>query len=201
MTKCLEENSTVNKIFGIFLQVTLIFVFLTIFFFSYVGNSEKDSFKLQMNIVVDDLAPDMDVRDWINPKTQDQKDIATAILEGSLELARKNSEKDDVSEDQAIKVQNKKIMDKAYLWMGIALGVMALAVIILVLMGKCVPFHIHLKEAAIVVFFVAMTELIFLTIITKKYWSVDPSQVRNQLGDSIQKWIQIHHPVKQSETI
>lgn len=191
MVKCSKENSIVNKIFGIFLQVILIFVFLTVFFFSYVGNAEKESFKLQMNLVVDDLVPDLNIRSSIPPG---QEDLATVILDGSLDLAKKNSMKNSETDDQNIKDQNNKIKGKAYLWLGIAVGVMLIVTIILVLLGKCIPYHIHLKEALIVVFFVAMTEFIFLTIITKKYWSVDPSEVRNQLGNSIQKWIQIHHP-------
>lgn len=193
MTKCSLESPLVNNIFAIFLQVILTFVFLSIFFFSYVSNSEKDSFKLQMNIVVDDLAPDFDLRSLVPPG---QEDLAAIMLDGSLELVRKNALKNSVSEEIVINKKNDVLKNKAYLWAGIAIGVLVLIVIILVILGYSLPFHIHLKEALITVFFVALTELIFLNIFSTKYWSVDPSQVRHRLGDSIQNWIQQHHPVE-----
>jgi hypothetical protein len=60
------------------------FIFLTIFFFTYVGEVEKDAFKLQMNIVVDDLSDNINVRSFV-PKGQE--DTATIIMDGSLEVA------------------------------------------------------------------------------------------------------------------
>jgi ascorbate-specific PTS system EIIC-type component UlaA len=62
------------------------------------------------------------------------------------------------------------------------------------LTGHCVPFQLHAKEVITVVFFVAITEIIFLNVITKKYWSVNPSQVRRQLGESMKRWIKQNHP-------
>lgn len=193
MTKCSKESPLVNRVFGIFLQVIFIFTFLTIFFFNYVGASEQQSFKKQMNIVVDDIAPDLNVRKYV---PVGKENIATAVIEGSLEVARKNADKDSASEDAAIKQQNDKIKKLAYTWLIIALGVVALVIFGLVLSGHCAPFHLHVKDAVIVVFFVAATEFIFLNLITAKYWSVDPSEVRHQLGNSVQTWIQEYHPVK-----
>jgi hypothetical protein len=193
MTKFSKENPLLNRVFGIFLQVVFIFIFLTIFFFSYVGESEKESFKKQMNIVVDDLAPDFNVRQYVK---DGYENFATVVIEGSLELARKKADKDSTSEDDAIKQQNNQIKKEAYKWLFICIGILVFIIICIVLSGGTVPFHIHMKDAAIVVFFVAATEFIFLNLITANYWSVDPSEVRRNLGDSIQQWIQQHHPVE-----
>ena len=189
--RCKPDNPIVNKIFYVLLQVLFIFVFLTIFFFTYVHYTEKASFKTQMNIVVDDLSLDMNVKPLV-PKGQE--DIATILISGALDLAKKNAMKSTAEDDKRIKEQNNKIMKKAFLWAGISIGVLLVIALSLYLSGHCLQFHIHIKDALIVVFFVAMTELTFLLVVTREYWSVDPSAVRQTLGDAIQDYIKKHHP-------
>lgn len=191
MMRCKPDNPIVNKIFYVLLQVLFIFVFLTIFFFTYVHSTEKASFKTQMNIVVDDLSLDMNVKPLV-PKGQE--DIATILISGALDLAKKNAMKSTAEDDKRIKEQNNKIMKKAFLWAGISIGVLLVIALSLYLSGHCLQFHIHIKDALIVVFFVAMTELTFLLVVTREYWSVDPSAVRQTLGDAIQDYIKKHHP-------
>ena len=52
--KCINNN-WVKYIFSILFQVILIFTFLTIFFFVYVVKVEKEQFKGQINLIVDDI--------------------------------------------------------------------------------------------------------------------------------------------------
>lgn len=192
MNNCHQESPIVNNIFFIFLQVILIFVFLCIFFFSYVINSEKKSFKSQINLIVDDLQPDFDVRSLV---PLGKENLSTAVLYGTLDNIRKKSMKNFESEESQINKQNDAIKNKAYLLAGISILFLLIVIIILIMLGYCIPFHIHLKYSIIAVFFVALTELIFLNIFTSKYWSIDPIEVRHRLGNTIQNWIQQHHPV------
>ena len=74
-------------------------------------------------------------------------------------------------------------------WIIIGCAVLLIFTVILVITGYCIPFHIHLKDAILVVFFVALTEFVFLVVITKNYLSVNPATVRQEIGDSIQKYI------------
>lgn len=191
MMRCKPDNPIVNKIFYVLLQVLFIFVFLTIFFFTYVHYTEKAAFKTQMNIVVDDLSLDINVKPLV-PKGQE--DIATILISGALDLAKKKAMKSTSEDDERIKEQNNKIMKKAFLWVGISSGVLLVFALSLYLSGHCLQFHMHIKEALIVVFFVAMTELTFLLVVTREYWSVDPSVVRQTLGDAMQDYIKKHHP-------
>ena len=62
---CNFKNPIINKIYHIFLHVIFIFIFLTIFFFLYVGDAEKKSFKTQINLVVDDIMNDIDIKSFI----------------------------------------------------------------------------------------------------------------------------------------
>lgn len=188
MMRCKPDNPTVNKIFHVLLQILFIFIFLTIFSFTFVYSTEKAASKTQMNIVVDDLSLDMNVRPLV-PKGRE--DIATILISGALDLAKKNAIK---STDEIIKEQNNKIIKKAFLWVGISSGVLLVIGLSLYLSGHCLPFHMHMKEALIVVFFVALTELAFLLIITREYWLVDPSEIRQTLGDAMQDYIKKHHP-------
>ena len=191
MRECIPKNPIINKIFKLFLQVVLIFIFLTVFFFTYVGNVEKESFTTQMNIVVDDIVPDINIHEFVPPG---QEDTAVFILDGSMEVARNNALNDSKEEDKYINDQNIAIRNKAFILLGIVLGILLLVSLILYLTKHCIPFQIHIQDALIVVIFVAITEMLFLTIITKNYWSVDPGQVRSQIGKSIQKWIKENHP-------
>jgi len=191
MRECIPKNPIINKIFKLFLQVVLIFIFLTIFFFTYVDNVEKESFTTQMNIIVDDIVPDINIHEIVPPG---QEDTAIFILDGSMEVARNNALNDSKEEDKYINDQNIAIRNKAFILLGIVLGILLLVSLILYLTKHCIPFQIHIQDALIVVIFVAITEMLFLTIITKNYWSVDPGQVRSQIGKSIQKWIKENHP-------
>jgi hypothetical protein len=186
MAKCLPDSPTIKRIFRIFLQVILTFVFLTIFFFTYVDAVEKDVFKLQMNTIVDDLYDDMNFRQFVSTG---KEDMATILLDGSLDVSRINAMNDTKGEDKHINDQNRKIKNKAFLWVGISLVLLVIIISILVFYGYCIPFHIHTKEAIIVIFFVAITEIIFINIIAKKYLLLNPSEIRHKLGESVKFWI------------
>lgn len=188
MVKCIHtfENKIINRIFYIFLQVLIIFIFLTIFFFTYVNDTEKDAFKTQINILVDDLALDMDIKPLV-PK--ENKDIVTILLSGVLDFSKKNSRKSTEKEDANIKKQNNKIMKKAFIWLFVFIGIMVLIYGALRLSGQCIMFHSHIREALLIVVFIALTEFVFLNMITKQYWSIDISDVRQKLGNTIQDYI------------
>lgn len=184
---CLEQDNTIlNKIFHILSQVIFTFIFLTIFFFVYVGDVEKDTFKQQMNLVVDDLLTDVNIREII-PKGQEENTIF--ISNGALEVARHNSEKETDIADKDIEISNSLIKSKAFKWLGISIAILIIISLTLLLLKKCIPFELHFKKIIVVIIFVAMTEIFFLTYITKNYWSVDPNNVREQIAISIQDWI------------
>ena len=128
----------------------------------------------------------INVRQFVAPG---QEDTATVIIDGSLEVARRNAMSETKKEDKKINDQNATIRNKALKWVAIDGGLLVVVLIILASTGHCVPL-----EALIVVFFVALTEILFLNLITKKYWSVNPSEVRHQIGESMKGWIKENHP-------
>ena len=52
------------------------------------------------------------------------------------------------------------------------------------------PIVQQIKEALIVVFFVALTELLFLQIVAKNYISADPNKVKAVIASAIKEWLQ-----------
>ena len=114
---------------------------------------------------------------------------ASIIISGYLDFAEEYSLKHSTEDDKRVSAQNNKIINKAFLWIVIACTVLLIITVILVLSGYCIPFKIYVKESFTVVFFVAVTEFIFLFFITRNYWSVNPVIVRDEIADVVQKYI------------
>lgn len=186
MISCKQDSPFVKKTFFILLQVLLTFIFLTLFFFTYVNYIEKETFKTQMKLIVDDIVDDINIKPLI---LHGKEDSTSVIISSSLDFEEEYALKNSAEDDKRISDQNNKIKNKALLWVTIGSAVLLIFTVILVVAGYCIPFHIHLKDAIIVVFFVALTEFIFLVAITRNYWSVDPATVRQEIGNSIQKYI------------
>jgi len=186
MISCKQDSPFLKKTFFILLQVLFTFIFLTVFFFTYVNHIEKETFKTQMNLIVDDITEDINIKPFIPPGKEDD---ASVIILGSLDFTEEYALKNSAEDDKRISDQNNKIKNKAILWVVIGSAVLLMLAVILVIARYCIPFHIHLKDAMIVVFFIALTEFIFLVVITRNYLSVDPFTVRQEIGNSIQEYI------------
>jgi uncharacterized membrane protein YidH (DUF202 family) len=187
MTKC-KQNIIINRIFGMGLQIFTMFIFLTVFFFTYVKLIEKQSFVNQINLVVDDLATDQDFNK-LKPPEGSTKDALLIVIDGSLDLAKQKSIKQSQKTDQNISKQNEKTLRKAVKWVIIAIILVIVIIITIKAFRVCLPISTHIKDSLVTLFFIALTEFLFLTIITSKYWSINRQQVRKDLGESIHKYI------------
>ena len=190
MVQCFLKNNKVNRTFSIFLQIVFIFTFLTLFFFLYVHKVENQSFKDQMNLVVDDLMTDVNIQD-INkllPSKMDN-DIKIVLIDGVLDYGKRKTYTQTKDDDDKVIKNNKKIFNNALKILGIMIGFAIFVGLVLYFTGFCIPFKIHIKEVILAVFVIGMTEYLFLTIITRSYLTADPSDVRHELGESIKKYI------------
>jgi hypothetical protein len=164
------------------------FIFLTVFFFTYVKLIEKQSFVNQINLVVDDLATDQDFNK-LKPPEGSTKDALLIVINGSLDLAKQKSIKQSQKADTNISKQNEKTLRKAVKWVIIASILVIVIIITIKIFKVCLPISTHIKDSLVTLFFIALTEFLFLTIITSKYWSINRQQVRKDLGESIHKYI------------
>jgi hypothetical protein len=189
MVKC-KNNPYVKNTFDIIFQVTLIAIFLTVFFFTYVSNVEKEEFKKQLDLIVDDLLSDQDIRSIIPQNlSQTQKDNLAIVISGSLEAAKTKSTINQQNAINDVINNNSKVKSSTYKKIFYVLIIIIILCIIVLLLGYCLPVMYQIKEATIVVFFVALTELMFLEIIAKNYISANPNKIKAEVAQAIKEWL------------
>lgn len=198
MISCKINNHWVNDGIAIAIQVSLVFSFLTIFFFVYVTKIEKEEFKKQMNLVVDNIMDDVvnGMPNLLNSNSPLSKENTNILVNGIIDVMEEKITIEAKDSIQDIAKINSDVKSKAFSSLTtVLLGVVIIAVIFLIL-GFCIPIKQNIKEALIAVVFVGLTEFSFLTFIASKYISASPNKVKRNLGEAIQNWIAINKPGK-----
>jgi hypothetical protein len=179
-------NNIINFSYKIFFQVCIIFIFLTLFFFNYVTYVERTSFKDQLNLIVDDIFSDIDINSY-NIKNKDELFI---LINSYLELQRQHIKKDSSKTDYNIQKQNESIFKKSLIYVTITSSILLVITVVLLSIDSCVIyFQSHIFYAVIGLLLVAATEYLFLNLISKKYYSVDPGLFRRNLSLKIKQWL------------
>lgn len=184
-----RNNHWITEGFSLLFQVVFIFAFLTIFFFAYVVSVEKGEFEDQMNYVVDDILTD-DIEETILKNVKGvPNDKLFGVVAGAIDAIDYNSKKDSESGVNKVNLQNTKTRRKAFKILGMVIGALVLLVIIMLIVGYCMPIRHNVSEALWVILFVGITEFAFLQLIAKNYISADPNDVKRVIGLAIEKWI------------
>ena len=172
-------------------QSCIVFTFLTIFFFTYVAKIERDEFKVQLDLIVDDIF--IEYSDKINvmfPDNEDKKDALKTIIYGLLVYYDKKIEKTTMEENKKIDNQNAEIIkDSIYIVLVYIIGCMY----VLFVMYLCnVPFDMKeiLKEGFLVLFFIFVVEFTFLNVIAKHYISGNANYVLQEITTTIINYIE-----------
>ena len=186
---CIKKKWVLD-IIGVLFQVIFIFAFLTIFFFVYVVNVEKQSFNKQMNLVVDSILTDETLNEFVHvPKDREHRELEAAIISGNIDVTILETKQKNKDLSATVAKYNNNLKSKSFLLLSITLAVLITITIILIAMGYCVPVLYEVKEALWVTLFIGLTELIFLLIVAKNYNSADPNKVKRTIGKSIEDWI------------
>lgn len=189
---CKTDNKYVHLFCAILLQITLIFTFLTFFFFFYVSDIEKIEFQKQLDVIVDDISNDIYLKDII-PKSVSNQD-SVFIIDGVLDVIANKVEINSVDKKSKIKINNNNIFNTALKYVYIMIGFTLITLAIIFLFGQCIPITHFIKNALLSVFAVAIVEYTFLQVIAKNYISAEPNDVRKTLGKSIQNYIDNRNP-------
>ena len=154
---CRYSNFLITHSMSIGIQVTMIFTFLTVFFFLYVVKVEKDEFANQLNIVVDNVMERQpgDPTSYITQTGSQivpKKDLEIAIL-GLLDETRRNQDINDIPDDMRVNSQNESIKIKAtksllYVW-----GVLIFVILVLYIFGICISLGQTIKESKLLLNF------------------------------------------------
>lgn len=164
------------QITNIILNVTLIATFIGIFFFTYGKKVEENIVKAQSEVVASHLAKDL--KTFIDEETS--RKIASSLVIPDMKAA-----------DEQVEKQNRQLQADAYKILSIIfVGGLLLSLII----AKRYKLNITslLKTNMIILFFVAITEYIFLTYVGQNFISLDPNFVRRKILISLKKSIETH---------
>jgi hypothetical protein len=163
----------INFVLGVIIQVYVIFVFLTVFFFTYASKKEGEIVKNQVDFVT---------KDFLATELSLLPDSVKAMIAEKI-----NTIEPDTSRNKTIEDSNNEIKAKT------TKILVSLGVIILVFtatsffLSTRITFFkdlnlIHiLKETAVILFFVALTEFIFLEYFAARFISVEPNLIKSRI--------------------
>lgn len=189
------ENKWLTTGFSLIFQVIFVFVFLTLFFFYYVATVEKEEFRTQLNLIIDNLMQG-DVQEAIPgliPKDADRLKVAAGIT-GVLDAVAFEAKQSVAPDVQNVLDNNSDVRQSAIMTLGQILGIFIAISVAVLFIGYCIPIKHQVIEALWVVLFVAITELVFLKAIAARYISASPNQVRRNLGKAVEAWVDQHYP-------
>lgn len=185
--KCLPDNVFISRSSSIILQVSVVFIFLTSFYFVYVINVEKRAFAAQLNFIVDDLFKDIDINKVI-PSEVDSK-YSDILINGILDYQSKKVQNSLISANKEAEIHNKAIIKLALQSLILVVGLIIIITLGIITLGYCIPFQFHLKEAIYAVLIVALVELTFLITVTLRYISANPNDVKLKIAEVIHNYI------------
>ena len=103
-------------------------------------------------------------------------------------LSNQQKTKTELSQTDSIKAvidNNNNVKSATYKKIYYVLIVIVILCLITLAMGYCLPIFTQIKEKLLLsVFFVALTELVFLQVIAKNYISADPNNVKSAIADA-----------------
>jgi hypothetical protein len=169
---CLFVNNSLNQGFKIFMQVLFVVTFLSLFFFLYVVKIEKDIFQHQIDFVVDNLYDEFQTTIDIAVPRQLQKQMKEEILD-YLNTVKTSSETYD-----DIRKQNEDVIDRTKRLVFIFVTVFVACMIAVFLLKFCIDLKLHIVENMIALGAVALTEFLFLNLVTKRYIAANPNHVK-----------------------
>lgn len=182
---CVEPNY-ITDLSNALVQGVIVFAFLTIFFFSYVSQTEKEEFENQVNMVVDDIYGQYktDISNVL-PKNANDRTLAKATIYGIIDSNEEYLDKTSSESRKEIDKSNADILKSSVLSVLILAMIVVGILIVLGLMGYCVPLKNFVKEGSFILIFIFLTEFLFLNVIAKNYISANPNLVRQKIAQAV----------------
>jgi hypothetical protein len=188
------EYSLFNTIIYILIQVIFIFGFLCVFYFFYVIKFENIEFKKQLNVIVDDVV-DL-IKDNINisidPKIKINEDKLKIIINGIIDTTEDKIIIENKDNIKAVNLQNSNLKHNVLL----LISIIFVSLLILLAIYRCKNFYDSTKDGVLIVFFVGITELLFLLFISGKYIAASPQKIKDQICQSIIDYIKTNQLIK-----
>ena len=172
------------------IQSCIVFVFLTIFFFTYVSSIEREEFEVQLDLITDDIF--IKYRDKIEhmfPDDPNKKDVLKTLIYGIIDHSEDLLEKKSKGETDEIDSRNSKIVKNSiYFVLGYIVICMCVMGIIW-LSGNPLCIGENMKEGLFILFFVFLVEFAFLNLIASHYLSGNANRVLGTLTSTVITYI------------
>lgn len=161
---------------NILIHVGVMALFLTIFFFTIAQYFEKKIIQDQIDFVIDDFVGHSLKPVKETTKNEIRKEINNALGKSDFSKA-----------DESVKKNNKKISDKAWIFVGSLLAIIFVIVIIFGFIFRWEGYYIKFlfNSSLISLIFVAITETLFMFLIAQNYLSADPNQIKMKIIETI----------------
>jgi len=168
----------IDTITQIIINVIFVYAFIMIFYFTYVIGTLKESFKIQINVLVDDIFSDF--KGVIADSLQGQdKTTVFAIKEGINALLEKYGPNfnnlDTQYNDQMHSIRN------SFIYSSYGIIIYILFVAILLYYFKNYNIFNMMSTSCVTILFVLVFEFLFINMITTQYISIDASEIKKDL--------------------
>lgn len=159
-------------------QSCIVFIFLTLFFFNYVSNIEKEEYQTQLELIVDDLFRELNIKP-IDDKSK--KDLIKAIIYGIIGIAEDEIDEITKPNVKMISDSNDLIIRQSYTLMSIYVIMSIVFLSILYIFGDCFSLSENFKEGFFMLLFIFLVEFLFLNLIAKHYIAGNLNMVKQSI--------------------
>lgn len=171
-------NNLVTQGTSIIFQVSFISVFSIIFYFLYVRKIERKKFNSELKLIMNDIR--QDIEDTIPNIIKNNNSKSNNIIYEKIE-----------SEYNYIFLKkNKDLKLKVVILVIILICIPVTAIILTKTKGFCILIKYEITKTFLLIIIVALTQLLFLHLISKKYISIDPDNIKKKISKTILNWIQ-----------
>lgn len=167
----------------VFMQIFFVVSFLCLFFFLYVVKVEKEQFETQVNYIVDNILDDfLKHINTIIPNARYRallgEELRTIVSSWTVQTKAYAQ----------IEENNEALLEKTkYIVINYAIILVAVLVS-LFLLGFCNELGTSLFENLIIVFFIGLTEFLFLHFVASQYLAADPNKVKYIVLNTVEKF-------------
>lgn len=181
---CLFISPPLDESLKVFMQVFFVVTFLSLFFFLYVVKVEKEIFDDQINLVVDSLFYELQSSaDLIVPKLI-QAEIKQEVLAYMQTVTIDSHNYDD------IRIQNDDVINTTKNVVIVFATILGACVMSIYLLRFCVSMTHHILENILALGAIALTEYLFLNLVTRKYIAANPNHIKLYFAQRVQYYAQ-----------
>lgn len=190
MNVCIPYKS-IDFIFTILIQVAIAFIFLTLFFFLYVSKIEQRELQHQVYIIIDSFIGDLQqytniISPLVSPEEKEQ--LKQKIID-TINQQQQDSINESKNIDSKVNQQNLFVRSKSFNLLLGGVSVLAFSILVLFIIGLCLPIREDLFKGLTILLVVAIVEYSFLTFVAEKYIIADTNFIKRSIADVVLNYV------------